>query len=490
MKYRFGIKLTITMLAFAIASALLIAITDYFRLRDLAIEKKMEQVRQIESMAQYALETVEKAYELFGNNVARKMEEYSLYLVNLYEQNPRLEEWDFTELKHMFDMDIYLIDRDNVIRYSSFPSDIGLDFTECCPKLAKVLDERRNSGQFFHDGIDLEQQTGQLKKYSYMATPDKQYLIQLGYNLENSYIFREFNFINAIRQFAQAYPHIIEIHVLNHGGLYLGVPANDDYQLSPERRRAYEQTLQTGQTTEYRGTWGNQPAVYRYVKYVSKYDQGATQAKVLEIVYNEQDLQAILGNGQRVFMFQLLIIVAFAIALSFIVSRWVARPMYLAFHDSLTGLNNRAALDELLQTALANRDATTAVLMIDLDNFKQVNDLLGHHKGDQLLKSVAQAIRRTARKKDHTIRMGGDEFLLIMPSVSRQEAEKIAGLIIEEVVTSAARVAKLEEVKVTVSIGIAFAPQHGIDRDTLLKKADLAMYKAKEKGKNQYQVYA
>ncbi|WP_126424933.1 hypothetical protein [Brevibacillus marinus] len=271
MKYRFGIKLTITMIAFAIVSALLIAFTAYLKLRDLAIENKLEQVRQHEIMAQYALETIEKAYELFGNNIARKMREHTLYLLDLYEQNPRVAEWDLAALKRLFGMDIYLIDRDNVIRYSSFARDIGLDFRKCCSKLAKVLDERRSSGQFFHDGIDIEQQTGKLKKYSYMATPDKAYLIQLGYDLQENEIFHEFNFLSAIQQFAQAYPYINQINVLNHGGLYLGLPAAEERRLSPERRKAFERTLQTGQTTEYKGMWGNEPAVYRYVKYVSKY---------------------------------------------------------------------------------------------------------------------------------------------------------------------------------------------------------------------------
>lgn len=487
---RFGIKLTITMIVFAFAISFTIATTDYFRLREQAIANKLAQVEQNEKMVKYALENIEKAYAVFGDNIAAKMEESSLYLKKLYEKNQSFDEWDFAELKRLLSFDIYIIDSNNVITHSSYAADIGLDFRACCGKLARLLDERRASGKFYHDGIDIEQSTGMIKKYSYMPTDDKKFIIQLGYSLQNGDIFKRFNFFDTINELVQRSPSLNEIRVLNIGGHALGTPVHShEHKLTPERRAVFEQVLQSGQTMEYVGEWNNEPAIYRYVNYVSAYDNGSTKHKVLEIIYNDRDLQAILAEHRETFLLQLMFIVAFTILLGFIITTWVAKPMYLAFHDSLTGLYNRAAFDERLGSAIACKKGTTALLMIDLDNFKFVNDRLGHDKGDYLLQCVARCIRKAAREEDIPIRLGGDEFVLIMPSTNREEAEQTASKIIESIVATTAQEMQLDGEKVTVSIGIALAPEHGADPDELAKKADKALYRSKEKGKNQYQFY-
>lgn len=491
MNFRFGIKLTMTMIVFAIAISFTIATNDYLRLTEQAIQNKMELVQRDETMAKYAFETLEKAYFVFGNNIAYHMKDTSIQLLEMYEANPSFDTWDFDALKEDLSLDIYIINEQNTITHSSFKPDIGLNFSKCCKKLSKILDERRNSGEFYHDGIDIEQKTGYVKKYSYMPTPDKNYIIQLGFSLQEGDIFNQFNFFSTIDELVKRSSSINEIHILNTGGYALGDPANSpDHRLSPERRRAFEETLQSGKTTEYIGKWNNEPAIYRYVAYHSDYDNGATSRKVIEIIYNNKDLQAILDDHQQKFIIQLLIILICTIILSILISSWVSRPMYLAFHDSLTGLNNRAALDERLETAISKTKGTTALMMIDLDNFKLVNDHLGHDKGDHLLKCVAQCLRKVSRPQDTPIRLGGDEFVLIMPSASKEDAEATAKKLIASIMKTTAQEIDLDGEKVTVSIGIAFAPEHGEDPDMLCKRADIALYASKEKGKNQYQFYA
>ncbi|WP_028551675.1 GGDEF domain-containing protein [Paenibacillus sp. UNC451MF] len=488
MKSRFRLKLTITLILFAILISCSIAITDHQRLREQAIHHKLDQVEQNEKMAKYALETIEKAYFVFGDHIAEQLKENSIYLLNKYDENPSFDQWDFDALHRRLSSDIYIIDADNRIIYSSFKADLGLDFGSCCKKLAQVLSERRMSGEFFHDGIDIEQKTGKIKKYSYMATRDKKYIIQLGYALQNENIFKKFNFFKTLEELLQKYPSMNEINILNTGGFSLGEPA-DGRKLSGERRKAFDQTLQTGQTTEWRGEWRNEPAIYRYVHYISEYDIGTTKNKVLEIIYKDKDLQSVLDQNKKTFLVQLFIVFIISIGLSFIISRWVARPMYLAFHDSLTGLSNRAAFEEMLAMTISQNKGITALLMIDLDNFKLVNDRLGHDKGDHLLKCVAQCLRTIARKEDIAIRLGGDEFVIIMPSVTRPMMESMATRIIEEIGKSTAREIQLDGDKVTVSIGISLSPEHGVDPDALCKSADIALYRSKEKGKNQYHIY-
>nr|WP_306220644.1 GGDEF domain-containing protein [Cohnella sp. WQ 127256] len=476
------------MTLFAMAISITLATVDHLRLRDQAIHNQQDKIEHNEIMVKYALEATEKAYTLFGNNIAIQMKESSDYLLDKYDENPSFDEWDFDALKKLLSYDIYIIDSSNRITHSTFAKDVGLDFEICCKKLADVLDERRSSGDFAHDGLDIEQQSGILKKYSYIATRDKKFVIQLGYALQDGDIFQQFNFFDSIDELKQQSPSINEINILNIGGLSLRDSINNP-ALTTERRKAFEQTLATKQTTEFRSHWGTEPAIYRYVHYESKYDLGSTKTKVLEIIYNENNLQAILRGNQQTFISQLIAVLLITIILSLIISRWVARPMHLAFHDSLTGLKNRAAFDELLEAALANNKGTIALLMIDLDNFKAVNDDLGHDQGDVLLRSVAHSIRSVAVKGDVPIRLGGDEFVMMMSSTSKTEAEQTANRIIEAAKQSIAQEFKVYEEKITLSIGIALAPDDGIDPETLCKRADIALYSSKEKGKDQYQFY-
>ncbi|UVI31048.1 GGDEF domain-containing protein [Paenibacillus spongiae] len=206
------------------------------------------------------------------------------------------------------------------------------------------------------------------------------------------------------------------------------------------------------------------------------------------MIYNEHDLQAALKANRSWLIVQLLIVFGVTIVLSAIISRWVARPMTLAFHDSLTGLKNRAAFDEALAAVLGENRGTTA--LIDLDNFKAVNDNQGHAKGDHLLQCTAQSIRTIARKEDITIRWGGDEFVLIMPATSKQEAEESAKSIIAAIKKMSEREFAPAGGQISVSIGISLAPEHGVDPEMLCKRADIALYASKEKGKDQYRFYS
>jgi len=489
---RFRLKLSVVLILFAIVISLTIATADYIKLRQQMVRNHQLQLQQIEETVVHTLRTLEKSYFLFGKDITSKMKAGSLYLSELYRKQPSFDEWDFQALKEHLGFDVYIINEHNVITHSSFKEDIGMDFNKCCKKLAAALDEIRASGEFFDDGMDIEQHTGAVKKYSYMATHDRKYLIQLGYSLQDGDIFQELDFLKTIDELIRKYPSIYDIHVLNIGGLALGKPVETG-KLTKERRLAFERTLATGQTTELKSFWENQPAIFRYVHYVSEYDEGTTKNKVLEIIYNGQELRSLLEENKKTFIFRLFIVLSITVVMSLMISRWLAKPMYLAFHDSLTGLKNRAAFDELLDAILKKNKGTTAVLMIDIDDFKLVNDRLGHDKGDQLLKDVAKSILAIARNRDIPIRWGGDEFALIMPATNEQEAEQTAEKLIEEITKSIDHFEQFlvqEKGKVTVSIGISLAPHHGTDRATLCKKADIALYEAKEKGKNRYQLYS
>jgi diguanylate cyclase (GGDEF)-like protein/PAS domain S-box-containing protein len=164
---------------------------------------------------------------------------------------------------------------------------------------------------------------------------------------------------------------------------------------------------------------------------------------------------------------------------------------YQAHYDSLTGLPNRVlALDRLVQVAgRARRDGGKAVAMfIDLDNFKQINDTLGHAAGDQLLQQAAARLKAAVRDEDTVARLGGDEFLVIMAGIAKAaDAERVAEKIIRAFVP-AFRV-EGRELGTSPSIGLAVYPDDGSEPSLLLRNADLAMYEAKEAGRNTYRFF-
>jgi diguanylate cyclase len=165
---------------------------------------------------------------------------------------------------------------------------------------------------------------------------------------------------------------------------------------------------------------------------------------------------------------------------------------HLASHDTLTGLPNRLLLDDRVNQAIAQATRQShefALLVVDLDRFKLINDSLGHRAGDELLREVAQRLKTAVRAVDTTARLGGDEFVILVDGpVTRAEAVEVGERIIQAMEPTI-RLLGID-VHISPSIGIALYPGDGANVDTLLARADAAMYSAKEHGRNNVQCYA
>ena len=171
-----------------------------------------------------------------------------------------------------------------------------------------------------------------------------------------------------------------------------------------------------------------------------------------------------------------------------------ARIAHMAFHDGLTGLANRQLFEETLELALerARRDRSiVAVLFLDLDNFKQVNDTFGHHAGDLLLTEVAQRLRDSTRGTDLVARQGGDEFLILLADLETTGATATLSTLAGRIQHSLAEPFRLYGVDLapSASIGISQFPNDAYDAETLLKNADIVMYRAKREGPGRHQFF-
>lgn len=165
---------------------------------------------------------------------------------------------------------------------------------------------------------------------------------------------------------------------------------------------------------------------------------------------------------------------------------------HLAHHDPLTGLPNRTTLEARLGQSIGDAlrgGRQVAVMFLDLDRFKTINDTLGHHTGDQLLIEVAMRIRSTVRASDTVARLGGDEFVIVLPGIDHGD---IATTLADNIRQVVARPVVIDghELHTSTSIGISLFPQDGADAGTIMKHADTAMYHAKAKGRNNFQFFS
>jgi len=164
---------------------------------------------------------------------------------------------------------------------------------------------------------------------------------------------------------------------------------------------------------------------------------------------------------------------------------------HLAYHDALTNLPNRLLFKDRLTVAISHaqrEDARLAVLFLDLDRFKVINDSLGHNIGDQLLQAVAARVQSCVRDSDTVARLGGDEFTVLLPRLQRSED---AAPVAEKIIEAIRYPFHIEgrEFFITTSIGISLFPEDGTDAESLIKNADTAMYQAKEVGRDNYQLF-
>ena len=174
------------------------------------------------------------------------------------------------------------------------------------------------------------------------------------------------------------------------------------------------------------------------------------------------------------------------------IKRQEAQLVQLATHDPLTGLHNRREFNAILERHLVRvkrYGGYGALLWMDLDGFKEINDGLGHKAGDELLASLSHRMKATIRESDVLARLGGDEFAILYPNVDPSQAQIAATRLLDAVRQNTA-VIQGQSIRTTASMGIVLFPEHGMQATALLMQADIAMYRAKEQGRNRFCVYS
>ncbi|WP_053372571.1 GGDEF domain-containing protein [Paenibacillus sp. FJAT-27812] len=505
MQFSFNAKLMTIMGVFTILLTFSVSLVNQHRLKDNLIAGYKRESALVEDTVVTAVSAADKAFLISDRDIENKMRAYSHRLLQKYYENPDVASWDYQALKGQLDgMDIYIIDDTMTVRHSSFPLDVGLSFADdggAEGSFSHLLKERLKENTFVADGLDQETNTGKIRKYSYIPTPDHKYLIELGLYLDNNPIFQSFNFLEISNSLIEKYSYINDITVFTTTGKSIGKTGADGKSLvvAKQNMPVFSQAYANSTVQEIASERDGLPVTYRYVPYTIQVDNAITRftdQRIIEIIYNEQELQTKLQQNRHVFLLQLLATIAIALIISYIITRLVAKPMYLASHDLLTGLFNRAAFENSLISSIEKnkkKQSNTALLLIDLDNFKMVNDRLGHDAGDSFLQEISKRIRSAVTYPDAiTARLGGDEFAVILNHIDdRQIALEAASYIIHELKRpiEIKGINVVNDFRTTVSIGIALAPEHAQDSDELYACADQALYHSKRSGKNTFSFY-
>lgn len=486
----FRLQLTVILIVFSLLLLVLISWLDYKKLKERVVSGHEFRLDMAEDKILESITILDQVYYLLDNQTTDEMHRNSNEVIRKYSKNPDFDTWDFEQLKKQYGMDIFVIDATNTVIHSSFTPDIGLDFNACCSGLAKLLTERRLQGEFIEDGIDLQQFTGELKKFSYMPTPDHEYLIEFAVSIKNTETFQQFDFSSTIESLEKKYDAINSIRVYTSAGFLLGAPEDEAYvkEIESQRKSVLRKAVRTKETQEFKEHVGNRRVTNRFIPYTAKEKRGLSTDRVVEIIYNEDEFTALLKSYQKQFLIQLAVIFIASILLSAVIARLVAEPIYLAFHDSLTGLKNRAAFTADLQRRLSKKNSKIAMMLIDLDNFKQVNDTLGHSEGDKILRLAASTIQNATPTSDIAARIGGDEFVVLCSNKTEVEIRTLTTRLLHEMNNTLLAHPECKKLGVSISVGVAFADNEDSSA-TLYEKADRALYKSKRKGKNQFNLY-
>ena len=238
----------------------------------------------------------------------------------------------------------------------------------------------------------------------------------------------------------------------------------------------------------------NDPIIFEKIRELAIPKQRLIAEQVKELVFlQEKQAKIALNEEQESYINArnlMLLLGALAIALAILIAMFVIRHVtrqanlleHQALHDELTGLANRLLFQDRLKKSIlgGQRQASSfSIILIDLDQFKVVNDSLGHNVGDLLLQEIARRLKNNVRKMDTVARLGGDEFVIILDSIGNEQVIKFAEKLVK-VIAEPFLLAR-NEIEIGISMGISSYPEHGHDCITLVNRADMAMYEAKRK---------
>ncbi|WP_155592702.1 GGDEF domain-containing protein [Lysinibacillus cavernae] len=490
------IKLLLSLIVFTV---ILVAVISYVNRQILVadIEKQSAMNRVlIENHILTDMQIVDNAHFYFDKNISDKMEQELIKLKKYYRENSTIATWDLQQIKNNIGMDIYIVDQSNTVIYTTFEEDIGLNFSLCCQRFSALLDERRASGEIFTDGIDISTTTGEYRKFGYLATHDKKYLLELGIDLLDDPVFQTFNFEKTAENLVAKYDNLVEVQTINAGGVFFDDSKSNKITVkdqSKQFQKYFKKARGKMEPVEYQRAFKNgYIETNLFLPYEAENIRGESSKRIVYVKYgNFTKIEALKKNTKQ-FWILLSIAILISLIMLLVINKILSKTIHLATYDALTGVYNRATYIRKIENLLRKRKTNVpGLLLIDLDNFKQVNDQFGHVEGDYILIETARILKHEVINNGFVVRFGGDEFGIVLYDTTEQHMQQVAETILAQIRTVKHEGHAIEKWSVlSVSMGGAIY-NHAEDTEmSLFDRADKALYQSKNAGKDQYSSYA
>lgn len=210
-------------------------------------------------------------------------------------------------MKNKHNMDIYIVDQSNTVIYTTFDKDLGFNFSKCCQRFSALLDERRASGEFFTDGIDISTTTGEYRKFAYLATHDKKYLLELSIDLLKNPVFQTFNFEKTSEYLVAKYVDLVEVQTISAGGVFFNDSRSKRITVqeqSEQFQKYFELARKKMQPVEYQQAFNQgQIETHLFLPYEAETVRGESSKRIVYVKYTNFTKMEALQKTQNSFGF-------------------------------------------------------------------------------------------------------------------------------------------------------------------------------------------
>lgn len=447
------------------------------------------EIELIKSNVFSSLENAFAAYSISDLILTKEMKANSKILLEKYKKDPHPKDWNLALLKDkMPGYEIYVINRNLKIINTTLKADSGLKLSQY-PELSGLIYAYFESEKFTADKFSLGRKTGLINKYSYYPTPDQKYILELSINIKERFpILADFNIFQAAEDLKDQYQQLRSINFYkffeksNHVNLLNSSSNSKEDNISPTEKNMIKNTV-------------NNKEISTQIKNISRFqitniylpvlisenvpDADWWKSFIVQVSYDNQQVVKALEEENFEFLFNIVIILVLFIIFSLTMIYLIKQTETLAYYDHLTGLLNRKAFERHFnQEKNRKLDKKLALLYLDLDDFKKVNDNYGHDIGDLLLKLVSQRLKNAVRNEDKVSRIGGDEFTVLLTNIKTEADVKKVIAKIEAKLKEPFQI-KGNEISISSSIGYSIGHRDQSLFQTMLIQADSEMYKNK-----------
>ena len=481
-------RLLLILTIFSVALiAVMSLITQYIILGD--VEREQEALQSnIESQILKDLETMDRAHRIFRENETENMENGLRHLREYYEENPDIYSWDLDYVTDRYNMDFYILNEAGQVVITTHEPLRNVDFNDYNKEFVNLIKERIQTDTFYYDGLEVSMVTKELRMYGYLATSDHKYLLEFGIRFEDTEIAKGFNYGYTVDSLVGNYQDLKDLHVFTSSGFSLSKnSAHFTYEdLNPILQTAFLKVSETGQDLSVIEELDNGvKRIHRFIPYRSKEAPGNATDRVVYAEYTNLTEQMKKKQSIKQFLLMILIAIVISAVLLFIILRVLKSTFRQATTDTLTGAYNRSSYLHYIDTLIHHRkEYPIGLMVVDLDNFKQVNDDYGHATGDKALQETTKILTEVVGSKGYIARFGGDEFVIVYKKSSPEILQKYAESILIVMRNKSLASDELYWSILKMSIGYTIQKDSLEQESNLFERADQAMYLSKKNGKD------